>query len=312
MDIRLRNDPYVRMCVHMPRALVGRWENGQEVGQGLPPYAPIQAHPVDDFPELPDDWERSTEDTATYVVGLAEGNGMWFDFTQLPKHPTHDVAVRMSVQGVCALTGMELTSGQMPLHQYRHRCPVHGVAFMGNLFCPQCDHEWLPQNYLASTAPVRMWIDGFWASTGKNRQFLITAEEGRGVAAQLIGGRRTFDLTFAFFKSKEQKVGDDSDDIGSSSQPDYEVFRGGRGVLRRVTRDLEIGAGALINQCIGTDPKEIEHWNGQRIGTVKIYYMPADQLAQILAARAQRAERQGGFLGGNGLKVGNDGGNKKF
>lgn len=329
MYIELPDDRNVRMGVHMPPALVGRWQNGQEVGQDLPPYAQIQAHPVDDLPELPDHWERSTEGTSTYVVGLEEGKGMWFDFTMLPHHPTHDVAVRISVQGICALTGMELTSGQMPLHQYRHRCPVHGVAFTGNLFCSQCGFEWPPQNYLASTGPATMWLDGFRSSDGKTRQFLITSEEGRGVAAQLIGDRRTFDLTFAFFRSNAEK-------------PPQPVYRGGYGNLEsfgggtkglsmggtmrggpellgspmrgasRSVRSLEIGAGALIEQRIGRDPKEIEHWNGTRVGTVKIYYMPADQLAPILAARAQSAERKGGFLGGKGLVVGNDGGNQKF
>ncbi len=330
MDIALRNDRHVRMGVHMPPALVGRWQNGQEVGQSLPPYAAIQAHPVDEFPELPDDWERSTEDTSTYVVGLEEGKGMWFDFTQLPHHPTHDVAVCISVQGVCALTGMELTSGQMPLHQYRQRCPLHNVAFTGNLFCSQCGFEWPPQNYLASTGPATMWLDGFRSSDGKTRQFLITSEEGRGVAAQLIGDRRTFDLTFAFFRSNAEKPPRPPvrrggyNKLAGLESTGGPMFRGGggtkglsigatsRGASSMPTRSLEIGAGALIDQRIGRDPKEIEHWNGTRVGTVKIYYMPMSQLAPILAARAQRAERQGGFLGGKGLVVGNDGGNQKF
>lgn len=307
----------------MPPALIGRWANGEEVGQSLPPYAPVEAHLVDEYPDLPEEWERSTADTACYVVGLKEGNGMWFDFTSLAYHPTHNVAVRMSMQGVCVITGVEVVGGQMPLHQYKRNCPTHNVPFGPNLRCNECGFDWPAQNYLASTAPAIMWIDGFRASDGKTRQFLITEDENRGIAAQLIGNRRTFDLTFAFFLSRATKppappyrfrgglegalesmphsFGAGSKGIGTGGGYGEEPVM--RGLSSAGVKKLEIGAGALINQRIGADPNGIDHWADLALGRVRVYYMPVAQLAPILAAGRSRAQAGRSFVGG--LKVGN-------
>src|SRR5688572_12378571 len=96
-EIALRQNNRIVMGVHMPPALVGRWQNGQEVGQGLPPYASVEVYSADALDELlPADISRSKGNTTSYVVGLEEGRGIWFDFTRLPLL-SHDIAVRISV-----------------------------------------------------------------------------------------------------------------------------------------------------------------------------------------------------------------------
>lgn len=208
MHLVLPHRPGVQMGVHMPGAVPGRWENGQEVGNGLPPYAQIHAHPVDDYPGLPEDWARSGDGMASYVVGLREGRGMWFDFRSLVDLE-REMAVRLSVQGVCALSGHPTdveNGGDMHLIQFRNRCLVHPhVAFGPDRFCSECGRKWPAQNYLSTTGSharfgVVMWIDGYRKKGGEVRQFLITPNKEEGIAYQILGDKCTPYYEVALFE----------------------------------------------------------------------------------------------------------------
>ena len=95
----------------------------------------------------------------------------------------------------------------MRLEQYRNKCPIHAYEFQQDRFCPECKFKWPPQNYLATTGtPVGMfWLDGFRTAEGQVKQYILTAEEIKGVAAQIIGDQRVFAIGVAFYKSKLPK-----------------------------------------------------------------------------------------------------------
>lgn len=331
MSLELLQKPGVRMHVHMPNAVVGRWENGEEVGNRLPPFAPIKAHCVDDYPNLPADWARSDDEMRSYVIGLTPGKGMWFDFRELMSLD-HDMAVRLSVQGICALTGhptdVENGGDGMHLIQFRNNCLRHpDVAFGPDRFCAACGNKWPKQNYLSTTCSdprhgVVMWIDGFRATDGKVRQYLVTRDASQGVAFQLLGERRTFHHEVALYEGVHPKPPSSRFPGGymleSAAGPPHSFGGGmtkgiGGGAFRGTTRGfdasaspmrsaqverLEIGAGAIINQTIGDDPNPIEYWKPRPVGRFRIYYMNAQQLSPILAAGRADAQRREGFLGG--------------
>jgi hypothetical protein len=181
--------------INTPEAL-----KGEEVHQ-LPPYSPCLAHIVDEF-ECPDNWMHGSDKSSSYFVPVKAGKGLWFDFTQNEYH-SHHIAVVISVQGVNPINGQKTDA--LNLQQYKNKCPVHDVDFQQNRFCPECEYEWPAQNYLSTTTRQMLWLDGFRGENGKVRQYIITEEEIRGVAAQMIGNDRVFAIGFAFYLSKEPK-----------------------------------------------------------------------------------------------------------
>ncbi len=333
MHLELPNRPGARVGIHMPPAIVGRWENGEEVGNGLPPYEQIEAFPVDDYPALPEEWARSGDGMRSHVIGLKNGKGMWFDFralTQLDR----EMAVRLAVQGVCALTGhptdAENGGDEMALIQFRNRCLRHPhVAFGPDRFCSECGYKWPAQNYLSTTGTdarfgVVLWLDGFCKTTGKVHQFLVTANTADGVAFQILGDRRKLYFEVALYESVKPKpppvayrsssrflggglTGGGAPESFGGFLGGGEAYRGGpsRGFepVRRSMRaaeveQLEIGAGAVINQVVGVDPNPIGFWEPRPVGSFRIYYMPESQLAPIIAAGRSSKHHREGFLGG--------------
>lgn len=67
------------------------------------------------------------------------------------------------------------------------------------------------------------------------------------------------------------------------------------------TKKLEVGAGALINQKIYSDTKDMDYWDEKPAGMIYINYCDAETLKNILA-KGRRKEKAEGFM--DGLKVG--------
>jgi len=302
----------LKMSVHMPRAYADGPGDKPETGHGLPPPALVKAYPVDLDPEFRDSLDKKfsfTRDGAICrVVGMKHGVSLWFDFRGLSDHPTHDVAVRVMVQDICALTGMPHEQFGMPLIQYRHRCPKHNEPFSPDLLCRFCGHRWPAQNYLStadrneSGHPVAMRLNGFRDGKGRSRQFITTkGGEGRGIAEQILGNWRSFQFDISFTLSRKEKVRPPV-----SSYDHYDDDDATRGDPRKSsasTTEVEIAAGAVINHETGTDPNGIEYWNDDPAVLVRIYCMPEDELNALLAEYAERVGSQRSFL--SGLKTGN-------
>jgi hypothetical protein len=192
------------VVLNMPPALKQRFVGGKEVAQELPPYNVRPAFKVDDYEAAPANWMRGGPDAASFFVPVREGHGLWLDFNANHAH-THHVAVVISVQGINTISGLE--AHDPFLEQYRERCPKHDKPLGEGRFCEECGYMWNPQNYLAGNATPRgmFWLDGFWAEDGVTRQYILTEDELRGVASQVIGDKAVFAIGIAFFLSKEPK-----------------------------------------------------------------------------------------------------------
>lgn len=171
---------------------------------GLPPYARVTAYAVDEYPACPDNWMHGSSKASSYFVPVEEGKGLWLDFNNCQSHK-HDVAIVISIQGINPITGQK--QDQLRLEQYKDKCPLHNCDFEQDRFCPQCKFKWPGQNYISTTGTPwhTLWIDGFRTEDGKVRQYILTAEKIKGIAAQLIGKDRVFAIGIAFFLSRIPK-----------------------------------------------------------------------------------------------------------
>lgn len=177
----------------------------------LPPYDAQRAHVVEEYPNCPTNWMHGSSKSSSYFVGVVPGRGMWFDFTMNNDH-THHIAVVISVQGINPVTGASFVAKEgdegaslLRLQQHKDKCPTHDVDFEQDRYCPTCEFKWPAQNYIATTTGLKLWLDGFRKPGGEVRQYIITEEEMRGVAAQVIGEDRVWAIGFAFYISKEPK-----------------------------------------------------------------------------------------------------------
>lgn len=186
------------VTLNMPESVAEK-----EAGE-LPPYAPVEAYVVDEYPDCPPNWMNGSSKAASYFVGVKEGHGMWLDFNKLTEDE-HDIAVVISVQGVNPITGQKTSA--LRLEKYENKCPAHDKEFAQDRFCKDCGFKWPSQNYISSNAAPngQFWLDGFRDGEGKVRQYIFTEEQARGVAAAIIGSDRVFAIGIAFFKSKEKK-----------------------------------------------------------------------------------------------------------
>lgn len=178
-----------------------------KLAHSLPPYAQQSVFAVDEYPACPDNWMNGSDIASSYFVGVEEGHGMWLDFNGCFSH-THEVAIVLSVQGINPVTGQKMVGKEaLRLEQYKTKCPIHDVPFQQDRFCPECQFKWPAQNYLSTTGtPLGLlWLDGFRTPDGKVRQYIITADEKKGVAAQIIGDDRVFAIGAAFYLSKKKK-----------------------------------------------------------------------------------------------------------
>lgn len=283
--------------INMPYMLLG------EGVHGLPPYNPVKAHRVSDYPNAPAEWSRGTENHATFFVAVKPGNGMWVDLTRNQRLQNEAAAV-VSVQGINVLTARPVLA-QPVLEQYRERCPTHCIDFSGNRHCKACGYDWPAQNYLSSATGKTMWIDGFRIQgsngepTSETRQFFFTAEKGRGIAEQLIGEAREFSIKVHFYGGPEKQP-----PAPRTTTRGAQSF--GEGPIRlmaasaRSHQTYEIGAGARIRQDIGVDPLRVEQY-GAEPSCIEFYYTDEDTVNRILGMRYE--VRKEGAL--SGLNVGN-------
>jgi hypothetical protein len=288
--------------INTPEALKG------EGVCGLPPHAPVNAYVVDEYPACPETWMHGSAKASSYFCPVDAGKGMWFDFTANQSHK-HHIAVVVSVQGINPVDGRKITA--LNLEQYKTKCPKHNIDFVQDRFCTKCKHKWPAQSYIATTTGQTLWIDGFRNEKGEVRQYVITEEEASGVAAQLIGEDRVFAIGFAFYKSKILKpkpvYSVRSMAFAACAPPSLESLSledcAGNGPIRTRGRvkNLEIAAGARINQEVGVDPEELSFWEDEPTGLIYVNYVPTKIVEEILAA-GKREEAKDGFLAG--LKVG--------
>lgn len=353
--------PNLGCTINLPVALQG------ETLHSLPPYAEAEAHDVTTHPASPEAWMRPTgPTTGAYFVGVRKNQGLWLDFNSCWNH-THHVAVVLSIQGINPLTGKP--TGKPKMEQFS-------------------DGK-IPQNYLSTNATPhnRFWLDGFRGENGEVRQYFFSEETLRGIAAQIIGNKRTFSIGIAFFLSKKEKpvenllrsgfhqtygmqckpksnpqifhLGDvdlpnlknpqDQDMgpfVGIQSQsnnphlsstrktymapfdapyghqiPDMEAYNcpDERYEPKHITQmrellkkhkeptekeptQLEIAAGARINQQIYKDPESLEFWKKTPASILYVNYAEESQVRSILAAGQIGGEREGALAG---LTVGN-------
>ncbi len=197
----------LKCVLNMPEKLSSEYDGDGEGYHGLPPYAPIDTYPVDEYEACPINWMHGSDMASSYFLGVKEDHGMWLDFNECFYH-THDVAVVISIQGINPITGQKMVANKaLRLEQYHKKCPVHGVKFQQDRFCKECGFKWPGQNYLATTGTpeMMMWLDGFRTPDGKVRQYIFTEDKMKGVASQLIGEERVFAIGIAYYLSKHKK-----------------------------------------------------------------------------------------------------------
>jgi hypothetical protein len=93
------------------------------------------------------------------------------------------------------------------LEQYIDTCPKHDVKFGPNRYCEKCGYKWPKQNYICTTATPNgnLWLDGFRTAEGVVRQYILTNEKIRGVAANILKEERVFAVGISFFLSVNPK-----------------------------------------------------------------------------------------------------------
>lgn len=195
-------------CVfNMPEKIQSEFNSEEEMAHSLPPYEPMDVYPVDEYDACPTNWMNGSDIASSYFVGVKEDHGMWLDFNECFYH-THDVAVVISIQGINPITGQKMVAEKaLQLEQYHKKCPIHGTKFKQDRYCDKCGFKWPGQNYLSTTGTpeLKMWLDGFRSSDGKVRQYIITEDEARGIASQMIGDERVFAIGIAYYLSKNKK-----------------------------------------------------------------------------------------------------------
>jgi len=310
--------------LNMPRALQSETDgDGVEIAQRLPEHNERPCFVVDEHPACPESWMHGSATEASYFVPVLPEHGLWLDFNGNCDH-THHVAVVISIQGVNAITGQP--TEDFALEQYRNNCPVHNKPFGHKRFCEDCGFQWDSQNYLAgnATPSYLFWLDGFRAKDGAVRQFYFTEETMRGVAAQVIGDRRVFAIGVAFYLSKKEKPKRVSSGRVPGLDFAYGMKGGGFGSSRSIDvlslsslgsdvfgssdvveePQLEIAAGARIDQRIYPDAEKLDFWRPDPEGILYVNYAPNETVLQILEGGRRDMTAEGeGFM--KELAVGN-------
>lgn len=164
---------------------------------GLPPGKPLPTYKVSSFKKRPDNWMNVE---GSVVVPVKADKGLWFDWTLNDQENT---AVLPSVKGCNPITGQQIDG--FTLESYQNKCPVHGVDFEKDRYCPECGYKWPIQNYV--TSPSYLWLDGFRDVDGTVRQFFFTEDMMRDVASHKIGSENTVPaFGFAFYTPLEKHM----------------------------------------------------------------------------------------------------------
>lgn len=186
---------------NMPDALK---DGDAEVTHRLPPYEKRRFYLSDEYPAVPKHWVPSSGRKTSYFVPVKEGTGMWLDFNKNCGHK-YEVAIVISIQGINPITGLPCTDAA--LEQYIDSCPKHKVAFGPHRYCEKCGYKWPKQNYLCTTGTPdgNLWLDGFRTADGVVRQYILTMDKIKGVAANIIKEDRVFAVGISFFLSVNPK-----------------------------------------------------------------------------------------------------------
>ncbi len=314
------------VILNLPKALTRSTDrSGKEEAQSLPPHNERPAFLVDHYPACPQSWPRSSGIEASYMVPIMSEHGLWLDFNGNNNH-THHVAALVSIQGVNALTGLPAKGSG--LEQYKINCPKHNKPFDADRHCAACGFKWPAQNYLATIGTPRgmFWIDGFRASDGVVRQYVFTEQTIRGVAAQLIGEDRGFAIGIVFYLSKEPKpappryrhqdyaplhslgqpilFGSSGADFSDGSKGPRMMSRSlsaSRGLAHEEVQvgNIEIAAGARIEQNIYADSSGIDFWQSDPAGIVHINYASVEDCLKIIESGPVKSKASAeGFLDG--------------
>lgn len=258
--------------VNLPKALKSRSVGVLGEGdQPLPPHAQVQVYDVAQLAGAPASWKMRDPLYRSFVFGVpeTEDKGLWLDFNANLGNYYHS-AVLVSCQGVNALTGERTDNFELKAR------PGQTPA----------------QNYLASNSGRPFWLDGFSNDKGIVRQFVFTRDVLRGVAQNLIGDAKAQAFGVAFFRSKVQRP-----------RPQMWRTRGCGGAtfsMDETTRgmSLDVGAGARIQQEIGTDHHGVDFWEQEPAAVIVLHFVPETVLREMLG----RPRQSEGFL--SGLPVG--------
>lgn len=189
---------------NMPEALVSKKDGEAEFSQGLPPYNKRKFYLSDEYPAVPKNWVPSEGRKTSYFVPVKENQGMWLDFNKNCNHK-YEVAIVISVQGINPITGMPCKDAG--LEQYIDTCPKHNIKFGPHRYCEKCDYKWPKQNYICTTGTPNgnLWLDGFRTADGVVRQYILTMDKIKGVAANILKEERVFAVGISFFLSVNPK-----------------------------------------------------------------------------------------------------------
>lgn len=190
----------IKMTINMPEAATEDLVDGK-----LPPYNPVKALVVDEYPNCPDNWEHGSSKASSYFVEAKEGCGMWLDFNA-NKNYEYDIAAVISIQGVNPITGQP-TNIPLKLQKYEKQCPLHLEDFAQDRFCNKCGFKWPSQNFISSSGSPsdRFWLDGFRNAEGSVRQYVFTKDTAKGVANAILGEDKVYAIGVAFYRSKQKK-----------------------------------------------------------------------------------------------------------
>jgi len=189
---------------NMPEALPSTKNGESEFSHRLPPYNKRKFYLADEYPAVPKNWVPSEGRKTSYFVPVEENQGMWLDFNKNCEHK-YEVAIVVSVQGVNPITGMPCMDAG--LEQYIDTCPKHKISFGPNRYCEKCGYKWPKQNYISTTGTPHgnLWLDGFRTAEGVVRQYILTMDKIKGVAANILKEERVFAVGISFFLSNNPK-----------------------------------------------------------------------------------------------------------
>lgn len=306
------------MALNMPPALKSKIQNGEEIAQTLPRYAPLMVRRAADYEGIPSDWimpRAANEGTFFFCVpDLVEGQppALWIDGCPLDRSP-YDTAFTVSFQGVDAITGLPKKSPY--LLKIEQNCPKHRDTKLTPAgYCEDCRFTWPPQNYRARSADwikingryvLFHWLDGWNLGENVIRQLVFTRQQEKIVARHVIGDEVVDALAIAVFRSRQpwQRPEDDillrrSDPFPKSDWDDNTVLKGinnepmgsmsfdfGDQVRGRPRPRIGAAAGAKIIQGIPKDSNPIEYWEKEPSAIFRIYWVDQDQLKKILATK---------------------------
>jgi hypothetical protein len=220
---------------------------------GLPPGKPLPTYKVSSFKKRPDNWMVAE---GSVVVPVKANKGLWFDWTLNDQENT---AVLPSVKGCNPITGQQIDG--FTLESYQTKCPVHGVDFEKDRYCPECGYKWASQNYV--TAPNYLWWDGFRDASGTVRQFFFTEDMMRDVASQKLGSENTVPaFGFAFYTPIEKHMSVIYDKTTGTFRTANENPYKTSVVKGKLGKPIDVDSGTTLSSMLGLYSQGVQGMSG--------------------------------------------------